>query len=198
MYYVRAKGSMDLVGPISDSDLTFLRQQLESGVDEMLAFYLDQPTIDSWTVADAPPALVAHLNTVLNQRIEVDVEIVEGSERGGVEPISFGASTASENIPLDAPVPDVTPAALALLSALDSEPSDEVVEEEASASPEERQLNCAVCGTQIFRHERVSLRPAFAVVVDGTAPEVVPECFICGACGYLHWFMPSSSHEGQQ
>ena len=190
MLYLHAKRSMDLGDPIDEADLAFLRQQLEIGIEGRLSFYLDRRTVEGWVASNAPAMLVGRLNEILDQEAEAEVEVVEGNARGGVAPIPFGESTAWERASLRIPLAGVIPADFAL-------PNDQgdidIVESEISPPelPPVRQLNCVVCGAQIYRHERVPA-PLTLVVGHGNA---TPDCFVCNACGYIHWFMPSPPTE---
>lgn len=186
MLYLRQKRSFDLGEPIDESDVHFLRQQLEIGVDGRMAFYLDRRTIDSWAIANASPALIGRLSAILDLRDDAEVEVVEGNAAGGVAPIAFGVSSVWERVTSQIPLVNAIPETFTV-------PNEEEFEriEAPSAVPVERQLNCVVCGTQIFEHDRIRARVTIDVGEGGT--EVTPECFVCSACGYMHWFMPSHS-----
>ena len=192
MLYLRQKRSLDLGEPIDESDVHFLRQQLEIGVDGMMAFYLDRRTIDSWAIAQASPALIGRLRAILDLRDDAEVEVLEGNAGGGVAPIAFGESSVWERATLHIPLVNAIPEGF-------TEPSETEFDriEPASERPVERsmerQLNCVVCGTQIYQHERVRAR--VTIDVGDSGAEVAPECFVCSACGYMHWFMPSRSTE---
>ncbi|GLC25895.1 hypothetical protein [Roseisolibacter agri] len=53
-----------------------------------------------------------------------------------------------------------------------------------------RALRCQVCSYELFWHERAQLHGGLATFfgMEWTSPTA--DCYLCGQCGYVHWFIP--------
>ena len=53
-----------------------------------------------------------------------------------------------------------------------------------------RRLQCQVCGYGLFWHERAQLHGGLATFLGMEWTSPTADCYLCGQCGYVHWFLP--------
>ncbi len=51
-------------------------------------------------------------------------------------------------------------------------------------------LRCEICKHEHFWHRRAQLHGAVASFFDIEWIGPNADCFVCGRCGYIHWFLP--------
>lgn len=51
-------------------------------------------------------------------------------------------------------------------------------------------LRCQVCAHDAFRHRKAQLHEAVATFFNVEWASPTADCYVCGACGYVHWFLP--------
>jgi predicted nucleic-acid-binding Zn-ribbon protein len=50
-------------------------------------------------------------------------------------------------------------------------------------------LKCTVCGCERFFERRAQLNTAAATFFNLDWANATAECWVCGQCGYVHWFL---------
>ncbi len=55
------------------------------------------------------------------------------------------------------------------------------------------QLRCEICKHDQFWHRRAQLHTAVASFFDLEWIQPSADCYVCGRCGYIHWFLPEGS-----
>lgn len=197
MPHLREAGTDSTGAETSEGAVEFLRTHLEPKTPEANAFYIDAPTIEILAEGHAPSLLINRLREILNRRGSADVEVI------GAAPAS--AEESAEVIDRRAR-PEISAAevTIAVDANQGADADAKAVSEEAEAGAVEgadtgeasdpvmvngRQLKCVVCHETQFEHRRAPLHSAAASVsnVEGMGPAA--ECYICSACGYVHWFM---------
>ena len=56
-----------------------------------------------------------------------------------------------------------------------------------------RQLRCLVCGYGQFWEHHVQPHTPFMSFMDWEWLNRTAHCAVCGACGYIHWFVPPNA-----
>ena len=51
-------------------------------------------------------------------------------------------------------------------------------------------LRCQVCGYGLFWHQRAQLHGGVATFFNTEWASPSADCYVCGQCGYVHWFLP--------
>jgi hypothetical protein len=51
-------------------------------------------------------------------------------------------------------------------------------------------LRCEICKHNRFWHRRAQLHTAVASFFDLEWVQPSADCYVCGQCGYIHWFLP--------
>lgn len=191
MLLIREIGAAPAPRSIDEVDLAFLREHLESASATATEYYVDRSTIDALTTAHAPESLLTHLNALLGELPAVDVEVLDGDERGRMTPVAFSSSPLRLQLlpdlltPMDVPAP--FPAHLeqhpdAVPTAIAAEVGEAVI-------VDGRTLLCVVCASDGFRVRRTKTHPGLAAFFGSEWIDLSAECYICTACGYVHWFM---------
>ena len=52
------------------------------------------------------------------------------------------------------------------------------------------QLHCEICKHDRFWRRKAQLNTAVATFFSFDWANPTAECFVCGNCGYIHWFLP--------
>jgi hypothetical protein len=53
-----------------------------------------------------------------------------------------------------------------------------------------RPLRCQFCGEALFLERRAKVHGALASFFNFEWASPSARCYVCQACGYLHWFLP--------
>lgn len=51
-------------------------------------------------------------------------------------------------------------------------------------------LRCIICGHDHFHQREAQLNTAVATFFNFDWANASAVCFVCGECGYIHWFLP--------
>ncbi len=52
------------------------------------------------------------------------------------------------------------------------------------------ELHCEICKHDRFWRRQAQLNTAVATFFNFDWANPTAECFVCGNCGYIHWFLP--------
>ncbi|MBW4888324.1 hypothetical protein KXQ82_01295 [Mucilaginibacter sp. HMF5004] len=52
-----------------------------------------------------------------------------------------------------------------------------------------KQLICTFCGTDTFYTRQEQLHSPGLTILNMEWADKTATCFVCGSCGYMHWFM---------
>ena len=52
------------------------------------------------------------------------------------------------------------------------------------------ELRCEVCKFEKFHYRQATLHGAVASFFDVEWMSPSADCYVCGHCGYVHWFLP--------
>lgn len=167
MPYLRPMASQQLFGPISTDDAHWLLAQLEHDESPTPSVYLDLATIDLLRQHGASAELLENLTATLEGHDANDVEILvdlRASRPFGVAAVEDTAMSL-DRIDEQAPTADVYIGSTRLV--------------------------CQVCKHPRFRHRRALVHSAVATAFNAELLSPSADCYICGQCGFVHWFLPS-------
>jgi len=51
-------------------------------------------------------------------------------------------------------------------------------------------LRCEICKFDHFHHRKAQLHGAVASFFDMEWTSPSADCYVCGKCGFIHWFLP--------